>query len=233
MVKFEPLLTPPKAGDPYYNTKSAGGYSPCIVGNYPHGAKRRTGWAGMNVLPNCVGWVVSRFNQIGGYGECKWLGSTDAKNMLSLAKKQGLKTGKTPKTGAVMVWSDATYGHVAVVEELISSTAVRVSQSGWDYKGGAMWTAVHCKGDGSWTDGDDKSWMSGYKFLGFIYQPDVYELPKGAEWIKVKVEGTGIVEVPAINLNGNWYVMLRAFDDFMKIAKVDYDERLRLPIIID
>lgn len=229
MIKFSPRLSLPEKGNMYYNRP----VNPCIIGNYPYGSSKRTGWPGLNVLPNCVGWAVSRFNEIGAYGYCKWLGSTDAHNFIRLAKKQGLKTGKTPKTGAVMVWSGDSYGHVAIVEEVISSTKVRVSQSGWSYKKGAFWTAVHEKGDGSWTDGDDRSWMGDYTFLGFIYQPDVYELPKGAEWVQVKVEGTGLVEVPAINLNGNWYIMLRAFDDIMKIAKVDYDEKLRLPIIID
>ena len=229
MVKFTPRLTLPESGNVYYNRP----LNPCIIGNYPYGLQKRTGYPGLNVLPNCVGWAVARFNEIGGYGQCKWLGSTDAKNFVKLAKKQGLKTGQTPKAGAIMVWADATYGHVAVVEEVISKTQVRVSQSGWNYKNGAFWTAVHEKGDGSWTDGDDKPWMKGYTFLAFIYHPDVYELPKGAEWIKVKVEGKGIVEVPATNLNGNWYIMLRAFDDLMQIAKVDYDEKNRLPIIID
>lgn len=229
MVKFEPRLSLPEKGNVYYNRP----LNPCIIGNYPFNAKRRSGWPGLNVLPNCVSWAVGRFNEIGGYGSCKWLGSTDAKNFISLAQRQGLKTGMAPKHGAVMVWSDATYGHVAIVEQVISAAKVVVSQSGWNYKGGAFWTATHIKGDGSWTDGDDKSWMSGYTFLGFIYQPDVYELPKGARWVQVKVEGTGVIEVPAINLNDNWYVMLRAFDDLMGVAKIDYDPKMKLPIVID
>ena len=231
--KFVPLLTLPANGDPYFNTKSAGGYSPCIVGNYPYDARYRTGWPGLNVLPNCVGWAVARFNSIGGYGECRWLGSTNARNLISLAQKQGLTVGQEPKLGGVMVWDDGVYGHAANVEQIDSKTKILVSGSGWYYKKGAMWTAVHRRGDGNWTDGDDKSWMTGYKYLGCIYHPDVYDLPKGAQWASMEVRGKGTVEVPAINLNGNWYVMLRSLDDIMEIADVEYDEKKRMPIIVD
>ena len=51
--EYTPLLHIPEKGNPYYNTKSVGGYSPCIVGNIPRGAKKRTGYEGLNTLPNC------------------------------------------------------------------------------------------------------------------------------------------------------------------------------------
>lgn len=236
MVKFEPLLGLPAAGDPYYNTKASGGYSPCIVGNVPYGAAYRKGWPGLNTLPNCVGWAVARFNQIGGYGECRWLGSTNARNFIKMAQSQGLTVGQEPKLGGVMVWDDGALGHVAVVEKMVGKSQVTVSQSGWEYRKGAMWTAIHKKGDGNWIEGGDKSWMSRYKYLGCIYHPDVLELPRSVQWVKMKVVTGGeekLVEVPAISIEGRWYVMLRALDDFMGVAEVDYIEKDRLPVIID
>ena len=137
----------PDKGNKYYIRKQNGGYNPCILGNHPFGAANRTGLAGMNVLPNCVGYATGRFNEIGGYGSCKYLGNTNAKNFISaFVKPQGLKVGQTPKVGACMVWSSGQYGHVAIVEQVISPTEVLVSQSGWSYRGGAMWTAKHKKG---------------------------------------------------------------------------------------
>ena len=61
-------------------------------------------------------------------------------------------------------------------------------------------------------------------------------LPAGVEMVAMDVKSpkvSGTVKVPAINLNGRWYVQLRAFDDIMGIASVDYDESKKRPKIID
>ena len=58
-VVFNPRMKKPEAGNPYYNTKSNGGYSDAIVG--------RPTDIGCNVLANCVGYAYGRFNEIGGY----------------------------------------------------------------------------------------------------------------------------------------------------------------------
>ena len=62
------------------------------------------------------------------------------------------------------------------------------------------------------------------------------KLPDGVEMVKMEVKSSkvnGVVEVPAINLEGRWYVQLRAFDEIMGIASVDYDEKKKLPKVID
>lgn len=150
----------------YYIQKSKGGYNPCIKGNDKYMPPLCSG----SVLPNCVGYATGRYNQRLNIGSCKYLGNADAKNFLSFAKKQGLKTGSKPEVGACMVWSSSGAGHVAIVEKVKSSTEVVTSESGWSYKT-AYYTAAKTrkKGSGGWGQ------SSSYKFLGFIYPPAAEE----------------------------------------------------------
>lgn len=161
-TKFIPRLTKPEDGNPYYNTKGNGGYSIAIKGKPTD--------QGCDVLANCVGYAYGRFNEIGGYGSCKYLYPTNAENFIQYAG--GLEVGQIPKLGACMVWrkgatlagSDGA-GHVAIVEKIISDTEVITSESGWNSK--AFWTQTRKKGDGNWGQN------SSYTFLGFIYNPAV------------------------------------------------------------
>lgn len=163
MATFKPRLTKPEAGNPYYNTKAKGGYSNAIQGKPTD--------PGCNVLANCVGYAYGRFNEIGGYGYCKYLSPVNAENFIQYAG--GLKVGQTPKLGACMVWrkgatlsnSDGA-GHVAIVEKINSSTQVVTSESGYN-SSKPFWTQTRNKGNGNWGAG------SGYTFLGFIYNPAV------------------------------------------------------------
>ena len=62
------------------------------------------------------------------------------------------------------------------------------------------------------------------------------KLPDGVEMVEMDVKSSkvnGVVRVPAINLDGRWYVQLRAFDNVMGIASVDYDETKKRPKIVD
>lgn len=163
MANFTPRLTKPEAGNPYYNTKAKGGYSDAVQGNPTD--------SGCNVLSNCVGYAYGRFNEIGGYGCCKYLRPVNAENFIQYSG--GLPTGQTPKLGACMVWrKGATLsnadgaGHVAIVEKIISETQIVTSESGWG-SSSPFWTKTRSKGDGNWGAG------SGYTFLGFIYNPAV------------------------------------------------------------
>lgn len=163
MATFKPRLTKPEAGNKYYITKSNGGYSNAIQGKPTD--------PNCNVLANCVGYAYGRFNEIGGYGYCKYLSPVNAENFIQYAG--GLKVGQTPKLGACMVWrkgatlsnSDGA-GHVAIVEQVISSTQIVTSESGYN-SSTPFWTKTRNKGDGNWGAG------SGYTFLGFIYNPAV------------------------------------------------------------
>ena len=159
---FTARTTKPEAGNKYYNTKANGGWSPAIKGSPTD--------KDCDVLANCVGYAVGRFNEIGGYGCCKYLRAVNAENFIQY-KDDELEVGQTPKLGACAVWrkgstlsgSDGA-GHVAIVEKIISNTEIVTSESGWGCSP-AFWTQTRKKGDGNWGMGD------GYTFLGFIYNP--------------------------------------------------------------
>lgn len=156
---FIPRLTKPDAKNKYYITKSKGGYSDAIEGNPTD--------KDCNVLSNCVGYAYGRFNEIGGYGKCKYLAPVNAENFMQ--HKGNLKVGTTPKVGACMVWqkgetlkaSDGV-GHVAIVEVVTSDSQVTTSESVW---GGKAFTTLTRK------KGSDGNWGYSGKFLGFIYNP--------------------------------------------------------------
>lgn len=155
----------------YYIRKAEGGWNPCILGNNSSGQRNKT----YNVLPNCVGWAVGRFNELGNVGSCKYLGNSNANWFMNWAKQQGLQTGSTPKRGACMVWDNGSCGHVAIVEGVNSATQVYVSESGWDSKS-SYWNATLSKGNGNWTSGENWLKNGGYKFLGFIYNPNIRDV---------------------------------------------------------
>lgn len=162
VVTFKKRTTKPVAGNKYYITKANGGYSNAVKG--------KPSDPDCDVLANCVGYAYGRFNEIGGYGYCKYLSPVNAEKFIQYAG--GLEVGQIPKLGACMVWKkgatlsgDDGAGHVAIVEEIISATQVMTSESGYNSK--AFWTQIRNKGSGNWGMG------ANYEFLGFIYNPAV------------------------------------------------------------
>lgn len=163
-MAFKMRTSKPEAGNKYYITKANGGYSDAIKGSPTD--------KDCDVLSNCVGYAYGRFNEIGGYGYCKYLRPVNAENFIQY-KGTSLKTGQTPKLGACMVWqkgatlngSDGA-GHVAIVEKVVSDTEVYTSESGWG-SSNPFWNKTRIKGNGNWGQG------AAYKFLGFIYNPAV------------------------------------------------------------
>ncbi len=162
---FKPRLTKPEAGNPYYNRIQNGGYSGAIKGKPTD--------AGCDVLANCVGYAAGRFNEIIGKNKFVYfLHPPNAEDFFAQAKKEGLKTGDTPKLGAIICWakgkpgtgSDGA-GHVAVVEAIAVDGSITTSESGYNAKN-PFWTKHRYKGSGNW---DQKS---EYTFIGFIYQPE-------------------------------------------------------------
>ena len=161
MATFTPRTTKPGAGNKYYIRKASGGWNPAIKGKPTD--------KNCDVLANCVGYAIGRFNEIGGYGKCKYLRSANAENFIQYAGD--LEVGQTPKLGAVAVWkkgatlsgSDGA-GHVAIVEKIISDTQIVTSESGYG-AANPFWTQTRTKGNGNWGAG------SAYTFLGFIYNP--------------------------------------------------------------
>ena len=93
-MNFTPRLTRPSAGNKYYITKAAGGYSAAIQGSPAD--------TGCNVLANCVGYAYGRFNEIVGEGCCRYLRPVNAENFIQYA--EGLDVGQEPRLGACMVW---------------------------------------------------------------------------------------------------------------------------------
>lgn len=188
-MSYTPRTTKPGKGNKYYITKSKGGYSNCIEGY--NGSTKKCD-PDLNVLPNCVGYAVGRFNEIGGYGSCKYLTSARGNAETFIAKRakaDGLTVGQTPKVGSVMVWqkgptqneSDGA-GHVAIVEKVIDANIVETSESGYGAKTSFTYR-TRKKSDGVWGK-DAKS----YKFLGFIYHPKVLAEEKAAAEAKKKAE---------------------------------------------
>lgn len=166
-MSFVPRLTRPEAGNKYYITRSAGGWSDAVKGSPTDKA--------CNVLHNCVGYAVGRFNEIGGYGCCKYLRPVNAENFMQY--KGSLETGMEPRLGACMVWQrGATLkgadgaGHVAIVEKILGPTEIVTSESGYGASK-PFWTQNRIKGNGNWGQG------GAYKFLGFIYNPAVTDEP--------------------------------------------------------
>ena len=196
MATFKPRLTKPEAGNPYYNTKAKGGYSNAIQGKPTD--------PGCNVLANCVGYAYGRFNEIGGYGYCKYLSPVNAENFIQYAG--GLKVGQTPKLGACMVWrkgaslsgSDGA-GHVAIVEKIISSTQIVTSESGYN-SSKPFWTKTRNKGNGNWGAG------SAYTFLGFIYNPAVSDSDTSGSTSSGTSSNTGATTTNGgkLTVNGEW-----------------------------
>lgn len=98
-MSYTPRLTTPENGNKYYNRKVNGGYSDCVRGN----KKKKCFNSKLDVLPNCVGYVWGRFNEIGNYKENKYYTRGNAEDLYINAQKIGLKVGKEPKLGAIIV----------------------------------------------------------------------------------------------------------------------------------
>lgn len=159
-MKYNPRLTKPAAGNPFYNTTSNGGYSTCIVGQPTD--------PGCNVLANCVGYACGRFNEI--IGAMKYpLFHVNAYSFIWVAKTYypELQITDYPTLGGIMVFKKkgAEYGHVLIPEVLESADTIITSESAWH--GSAFFTARRYKSRG---------WVEGYDFLGNIVNPAIGDI---------------------------------------------------------
>ena len=184
---FIPRLKKPESGNPYYNTPAKGGYAVGAILGKPTDS-------GCNVLANCVGYAAGRFNEI--IGADKWLYllyPPNAEYFISMATKQGLKTGTEPKLGAIICWEGigSAAGHVAICEQIFDDGSILTSESGYNCKN-PFWTTHRYKELGNWGQDSTK-----YKFQGFIYQPeggkdlngiDISYCQKKVDWTKVNVD---------------------------------------------
>lgn len=201
-MKLVPRTCRPEAGNKYYITKSKGGYSSAIEGKCSSTGRPDSA---CNVLANCVGYANGRFNEAANYGKIKYSLVCNAENFYAQAQKLGLKVGKEPKVGGIMVWqkgatlsgSDGA-GHVEVVERKYNSKKVQTSSSG--YNSSVWWLTTREYGDGNWRAGC--SWMgTAYKYLGCIYNPDIEDtlsiesLKKGSTGEAVKTLQTNLNKI--------------------------------------
>lgn len=156
------------SGNKNYITTGSGGWNTCIKG-YPTDPNA-------NVLANCVGYASGRFNEIineaRGTTGCAYKGlNCNAEWFIERAHQAGLKTGSTPKVGAIICWQKGSVdggqdgaGHVAVVEKVNSNGTIYTSESG--YGSTAFWNQTRSNSNGRWGCG------SGYQFRAFIYLPE-------------------------------------------------------------
>ena len=164
----------PAQDNPYYIRRVDGGWNPSIEG-YPVDGN-------LTALANCVAWSIGRYNEWIGKRNCNLLRPSAACSFVKYAKIDGIKTGKTPKIGAVICWTGGggdEDGHVAVVEHILKSKTIICSES--VYGGVAFRRRVYTKGHfGRW--GEEQLGVL-YKFEGFVYNPavtndQVFELRK-------------------------------------------------------
>lgn len=153
----------PGAGNKFFITTGAGGYSHCIIGK-PTDSQ-------CNVLSNCVGYACGRFNEIIGSMKYPYL-NCNAENFIERAKSAGLQVVNYPTLGGIMVWQKGDTlsgndgsGHVAVVERIDSANQIYTSESG--YGASAFWNSIRKNTNGRWGMG------SGYSFRGCIVNPAI------------------------------------------------------------
>ena len=161
---FIPRAKIPEISNKYFMRTASGGWNPCIRGRDATGAT----CTGRDVLPNCVGYAVGRFNEIIGAGNCKYLASVNAERMISIAHAQGLIVSPVPVLGGCMCWAKGSAtnsadgaGHVAIVEAVNPDGTITTSDSAW--KSTAFYMP-HRSGR-NWSQNGQ------YTFLGCIVNP--------------------------------------------------------------
>lgn len=88
-------------------------------------------------MPNCTAYAWGRLFEI--TGKKPAMGVANACDWYKEAKQLGYSVGSTPKLGSVICWDGAgtnPYGHVGIVEEILSDGSLKISESAW---GGIYW----------------------------------------------------------------------------------------------
>lgn len=147
--------TRPGAGNKYYITRSAGGYSTCIVGKPTD--------AFCNVLSNCVGYACGAANEELDLGYEKYHLNCNAENFIERAIASGLSVYKTPQVGDIICWEGkgSLAGHVGIVIEVVNSNCIKVAQSGYG-SSNPFYITTNYNNNGRW------GLSSNYPFRGFI-----------------------------------------------------------------
>lgn len=216
----------PGAGNKFFITTGAGGYSHCIVGK-PTDSQ-------CNVLSNCVGYACGRFNEIIGSMKYPYL-NCNAENFIERAKSAGLQVVSYPTLGGIMVWQKGDTlsgndgaGHVAVVERIDSANQIYTSESG--YGSSAFWNSIRSNANGRWGLG------SGYSFRGCIINPAIGDVhyveptptptPSG-ETIYVVVKGDTLSRIAS--LYGTTYQKLAEYNGIANPNLIYPGQHIRIP----
>ncbi len=156
------LVVAPPAGNAS-STYLCTGYSACNRAGYSdggYGANNGRMYWRMYAGHNCTNYVAYRMIRAGMSGERPWSGSGMAYNWGHVRSDI---TDQTPRVGAVAWWDRnsggvGSSGHVAVVERVVSSREIVVSEDSWG-------------GDFDWRRivRDGRGWPSG--FIHFVDQP--------------------------------------------------------------
>ena len=152
---FTPMLSAPSTTDKNWIYYADGGYNYCIR------------IKGNSCLPNCVGYAWGRWRML--LGKKPNLSRNNAERWFGYTA-DGYKRGQTPKLGAVICWSKGVVGnandgagHVAIVEKIADDGTITCSNS--DYGGRRFYISTH----------KPPYKITGFKFQGFIYNPNNYD----------------------------------------------------------
>lgn len=145
----------------YVKQGYSNGVSPCILGNdAPTGKNNKPRPFYGSVLPNCVGYAVGRASEGCGILDKCHLNSMMAWKFWQAQPSEWVRS-QTPKEGAICVWGTSNKlasGHVAVVESVIDSKTVMLSESNWSL--------------GAWFNYYKKTPSTYYpNFLGYLINP--------------------------------------------------------------
>ena len=151
--------TRPTAGNKYFITRGAGGYSTCIVGK-PTDSQ-------CNVLSNCVGYACGAFNEELALGYEKYHLNCNAENFIERAVASGLSVVSKPVVGSIICWEGlgSLAGHVGIVVKVHNDNCIDIAQSGWG-SSNPFWVQTHYNNNGRW------GLNSNYRFRGFIVNPN-------------------------------------------------------------
>lgn len=141
-MAYTPRLTAPSASDPRWIMDDYGGYNLCIAGSD----------GPPSVLPDCTGYVHGRVMEIRGVntddsglsfgdGVTYWAGSSAAWIQESEPSLGAIGCYYTNTSG------DGHPGHVCVVEQILDSDTIVVSESNY---GGTRWELVTCYRQYGW-----------------------------------------------------------------------------------
>lgn len=89
----------------------------------------------------CTSYAAWRWNSWGYYWYNTQPGRGSAKYWPEIANTLGYSTGAAPRQNAIVSWPNGAYGHVAIVEKILSGGWIRVSEYNFNPPGGESFSA--------------------------------------------------------------------------------------------